>query len=141
MVLIIYMFAIFYFFFLQKPENNRLKKASWPKFCNIIFLFLLKLGSVGPVGQQIDFILSYVFPLKFICDHFFISPLFTRVSFLTVTSLVHLSGNAPDKYDKIIVLIFSQWSQCSMLLLVICGGFSSRRFSYLDISVALSPYS
>ena len=31
----------------QKGENSRLKKASWPKFCNIIFLFLLKIGSVG----------------------------------------------------------------------------------------------
>ena len=37
-----------YFFFFQKAENNRLKKkASWPKFCNTIFLFLLKIGSVG----------------------------------------------------------------------------------------------
>ena len=33
--------------------------------------------------------------------------------------------------NKIIVRIYSQWSQCSMLLLVICGGFNSRRLSYL----------
>ena len=27
----------FFFFFFQKAENkNRLKKVSWPKFCNII---------------------------------------------------------------------------------------------------------
>ena len=26
----------FFFFFFQKAENNRLKKASWLKFCNII---------------------------------------------------------------------------------------------------------
>ena len=50
-----------YFFFFQKAENNRLKKkASWPKFCNTIFLFLLKIGSVGRsvghVDQQINLV-------------------------------------------------------------------------------------
>ena len=44
-----------------------------------------------------------------------------------------LSGNAPDKYDKIIVFFFSQWSHCSMLSLVICGGFNCRRLSYSKI--------
>ena len=28
--------------------------ASWPKFCDIIFLFLLKIGLVRPVDQQIN---------------------------------------------------------------------------------------
>ena len=37
----LYKFVMFYFFFFQKAENNRLKKASWSKFCNIIFIFLL----------------------------------------------------------------------------------------------------
>ena len=37
--------------FFQKAENNRSKKASWPIFCNIIFLFLLKVQSVGLVDQ------------------------------------------------------------------------------------------
>ena len=46
----------FLFFFIQKAENNRLKKANWPKFCNIIFLFLLKAGSAGPVEQQINLV-------------------------------------------------------------------------------------
>ena len=27
------------FLFIQKAENNRLKKGSWSKFCNIIFFF------------------------------------------------------------------------------------------------------
>ena len=45
----LYKFVMFYTFFLKKAENNRLKKASWLKFCNIIFLFLLKIGLVGPV--------------------------------------------------------------------------------------------
>ena len=41
------------FFFFQKAENSRLKKeASQPNFPNIIFLFLLKIGSVGLVDQQ-----------------------------------------------------------------------------------------
>ena len=49
-------FVKFYFLsFFQKAENNRLKKASWPKFCNII-LFLLKIGSVEPVDQQINLV-------------------------------------------------------------------------------------
>ena len=48
-------YAFFYYpIFFQKAENSRLKKASWPKFCNAIFLFLLKIGSGGPVDQQIS---------------------------------------------------------------------------------------
>ena len=59
----------------------------------------------------------------------FISPLFARVFFLTRTSLVHtLSGNALDKYEKIIVFVFSQSRQCSMLLLVICGALTAGDF-------------
>ena len=38
-------FVMFYFFFFQKAE---IKKKPIGKFCNIIFLFLLKIGSVGP---------------------------------------------------------------------------------------------
>ena len=55
----LYKFAMFYFFsfFFQKAENNRfVKKTSWPKLCNIIFLFLLKIGLVRHVEQQINFI-------------------------------------------------------------------------------------
>ena len=44
--------------FFQKPENNRLKKASWTKLCNIIFLFMLKIGLVWPVDQQINLVSS-----------------------------------------------------------------------------------
>ena len=50
------MSVMLYVFFLQKAENNRLKKASWPKLCNIIFLFLLKIVSVGPADQQINLV-------------------------------------------------------------------------------------
>ena len=39
-------------FLKKKTENNRLKKSSWPKFCNIIFLFLLKIRSVGPADSR-----------------------------------------------------------------------------------------
>ena len=39
------------------------KKVSWPKFYNIIFLFLLNVGSIGSVDQQINFVLPQVFPL------------------------------------------------------------------------------
>ena len=38
-------------FLFQKAENSRLKK-----FCNIIFLFLLKIGLVGSVDQQINLV-------------------------------------------------------------------------------------
>ena len=41
-MLFAFWFCVYYVFFPQKVENNRLKKASWPKFCNIIFWFLLK---------------------------------------------------------------------------------------------------
>ena len=60
LVLLIYISLlcfISFFFFFQKAENNRfVKKTSWPKLCNIIFLFLLKIGLVRHVEQQINFI-------------------------------------------------------------------------------------
>ena len=45
----LYKFVIFYFIFLLKKQKKiYLKKVSWPNFCSIIFLFLLKIGlSVG----------------------------------------------------------------------------------------------
>ena len=52
--------------FFQIAENDRLKKANWPNFFNIIFWFLLNVGSIGPVNQQINFVSSSVFPLKFV---------------------------------------------------------------------------
>ena len=55
----------------------------------------------------------------------FISPSFIRVFCLTGTSMVHLMCKCPCKYDEIIVLTFPQWSQCLMLLLLICGGFKA----------------
>ena len=51
-----YFFFLFYFYFFQKAENNSFKKASWSKFYHIIFLSLLKIGSVGSVGQQINLV-------------------------------------------------------------------------------------
>ena len=50
------LFLLLLIIIFQKAENKRLKKASWPKFCNIIFLFLLKIGSVGPADQQINLV-------------------------------------------------------------------------------------
>ena len=44
----LYKFMLYFFLFLKKKAENRFKKsqfkASWPKFCNIIFLFFLKIG-------------------------------------------------------------------------------------------------
>ena len=48
------LFIISFCFSFFKKQNIDFKKASWPEFCNIIFLFLLKIGSVGPVDQQIN---------------------------------------------------------------------------------------
>ena len=88
LVLVIYMFVMFYFFFLQKAKQKQkkttkkqIKKSQWPIFCNIIFLFLLKVGSIGPVDKQINFILLSVFPLKFICDHFYITIIHKSIFF------------------------------------------------------------
>ena len=44
--------------------------AKFAKFCNIVFLFLLKVWSAGPVVQQINFVLPKLSPWKFIWDHF-----------------------------------------------------------------------
>ena len=51
---ILFLFFLLFFFFLEKAENNRLKEK--PKICDIIFLFLLKIGLVGEVGQQINLV-------------------------------------------------------------------------------------
>ena len=80
LVLVAHIFDMFYFIFLQKEGNNRLKKPA-DKFCNIRLLFLLKLGSVGPVDQQINFVLPKVFALKFICHHFYITIIHQRLFF------------------------------------------------------------
>ena len=48
---------MFYFVFAQNAENNRLKK---PQLANILewyFFVLLKVGSTGPVDQQVDYVL------------------------------------------------------------------------------------
>ena len=52
----LFIFLLYFIsFFFKKEKIIDLKKASWPKLCNIIFLFLIKVGSIGPVGQQINF--------------------------------------------------------------------------------------
>ena len=52
------MFYVLFFFKKQKMKDQ--KKAGWPKFCNIfLLLFLLKIGSVGPVDKQINLLLPY----------------------------------------------------------------------------------
>ena len=90
MVLSIYKCVMFYFFFVKKQKKNRFKKVSWPKFCNTIFLFLLKVGSVGPADQQIHFVLSEVFPLKFICDHVYITIIHKSLFNWNITSSPYL---------------------------------------------------
>ena len=56
----LYKFVLFISFFFQTAEINRLKKVSWPKF-NTTFLLLLKIGSVGPVDQQINLVSPIIF--------------------------------------------------------------------------------
>ena len=54
------MFYLFSFLFFQKAENNRLKKKPVGKnivlllLLLLLLLFLLKIGLIGPVGQQIN---------------------------------------------------------------------------------------
>ena len=46
-----------FFFFFKKQKIKDLKEnASWLKFCNIIFLFLLKIGLGGSANQQINLV-------------------------------------------------------------------------------------
>ena len=46
------------FLFSSKSRKQQIKKNSWLTFCNIICLFLLKVGSIGPVDQQVNYILT-----------------------------------------------------------------------------------
>ena len=55
--LYIFVMLWLFFFFFKKAENNRFLKK--PKFRNIIFLFLLKIRSRGPVHQQINLVSPY----------------------------------------------------------------------------------
>ena len=64
----LYKFTMFYFFFLKKNQKIiDYKKASRPKFCNIIFLFWLKIESVGPVDQQINLVPLNNYMIKYDC--------------------------------------------------------------------------
>ena len=49
-------YVLFLFFLCKKQKTVNLKKARGPKFCNIIFLFLHKIGSVGPVDPHINLV-------------------------------------------------------------------------------------
>ena len=53
------------FFFFQKAENNRSKKANRPEFCNISFLLLLKVRLVRPVDKLTWSCLMIFFKIKF----------------------------------------------------------------------------
>ena len=58
LVLVIYISLLcFVFFFFKKQKIIDLKKSSWQKFCNIIFLFLLKIGLGRPIDEQINLFL------------------------------------------------------------------------------------
>ena len=61
LVLVIYISVLclisFFLSFFSKCRKHRLKQATWPKFYNIIFLFMLKIGLVRPVDQQINLVL------------------------------------------------------------------------------------
>ena len=43
-------------FFFKKQKIRDYKKASKPKFCNIIFLIFLEVGSARSVDQQTNFV-------------------------------------------------------------------------------------
>ena len=53
------MFNFFLFFFFEKAEHNRLKKSRLPNLCNKSFWFLLKMGLVRSVDQQINLVSLY----------------------------------------------------------------------------------
>ena len=65
----LYKIVMFYFFlFFSKSIKQWIKKKKWPKFCTI-FLFLLKIGLVGPVDQQINLVSPnafYYFSMKLV---------------------------------------------------------------------------
>ena len=49
-----------FIFFFKKQKIIDFKKASRTKFCNIIFLFFLKIGSIGPIEQQLNLFSPYL---------------------------------------------------------------------------------
>ena len=69
------MFYLLLLFF-QKAENNSLKKASWSKFCNTIFMFLLKIGSVEPADQQINLVSPKTKLIRLLIFGYFLSTFF-----------------------------------------------------------------
>ena len=51
------MFVMFSFGFVQKAENNRLKKTQLANILEWYFFVLLKVGSTGAVDQQVNYAL------------------------------------------------------------------------------------
>ena len=91
LVLVIYMIVMFYFFFIQKAEIKRFKKIHLAKIMKYYFLFLLKVGLLGLLDQQINFVLPKVFPLKFVSDHFYIAIIHkSTFSHWNITTLPYL---------------------------------------------------
>ena len=87
----------------REKINN--EKRLWGEIKRFFIIF--KESSVAKKLSQIwDCALKYFHQNVFAM--FFISASFTRVFFELEHHYFTLSENAPDKYDKIIVLIFSQ---------------------------------
>ena len=91
--------------------------------------------------DQINFVLPEVFPLKLICNHIYITIIHKSI-FLLGHHQFTLFGNAPDKYDKIIVLIF--FSVIAMSDVPSCNLWSLKQQEIAmlkNILIVLSPYS
>ena len=92
------------------------------------------------LNVQINFVLPSVFPLKFICDHFYISIIHKSILFnRNITSSPYLEMLLINMIK--LLLCFLSVIEMSMWPLLICGGFNSRRFSYSNILIVLISYS
>ena len=52
---------MFYFFFFQKAERDRLKKTVGQNFVISLLFLLPKIGSVGPIDQQMNLVSPKVY--------------------------------------------------------------------------------
>ena len=115
LVLVICMFAMFLFFFLQKEEIK--KKPLGQNFVILFLLFLHKVGSVGPIDQQVNFFalsISIKIYLQSLLYHHHSQKYFFNWNFTSSSYLEILLIN-------MIKLLFSFFSLIAMLDVSFCN--------------------
>ena len=111
-----YLYVCYVSFLFSSKRRNQ-KKASWPNFVILFLLFLHKVGSVGPIDQQVNFFalsISIKIYLQSLLYHHHSQKYFFNWNFTSSSYLEILLIN-------MIKLLFSFFSLIAMLDVSFCN--------------------